>query len=106
MKHTITITKEDFLNNPYEDHLECPLAIALKRHFPNAESISVGGWTFTILGLGGSNITKNMEVCRIENQHLHHTDILSELIADYALTTTRYLKQISAQDVTFNFITC
>ena len=111
MIHTITITKKDFINNDYTYNFSCPLATALKRHFPNATYIFVGVYQFEILipGIGYLHIDFNKcdILSPIDHNHIHimdEQDVLGDAILISSLSTGR-LAEDNIQDLTFSFKT-
>lgn len=51
MLHTLHVTKEDYVGASYISNVDCPIARALKREFPQfADYIIVGGDGFSVNG--------------------------------------------------------
>lgn len=103
MKHIVTITKQDFLNNDYCNRFNCPLAIALKRTFPEATSIKVGYDSFEFEHPKFGLVERDFKSCRVEScdYELHDTNNFIE-DAIFELATWN---EEEACDLTFNFMT-
>lgn len=109
MKHVITITKDDFLKGDYQDHRNCPLAIALKRAFPKAE-VHVGPDSFEIKHPKIGFIKRDFKSCqvqsceyelKIEILEFSHPEYMAWAICEMACN--QYNSEVV--DLTFNFIT-